>query len=441
MTTQATTPERTVLPRIDGDAARHLFDRRVEKPEMAASVHESVRTILDAVEAGGDEAVRRLTREFDGVDVPVAAVSGVDVKRAYEAVTPDFLDALRRSIRAVELFHQEQIPVQTAVETNAGVRVWREWRPVRRVGLYVPGGGPSYPSTVVMLGVPAGLAGCTEQVLVSPPTCGGEIAPPTLVAAHELGITEVYRVGGAQAIAALAFGTESVRPVDKIFGPGNVYVTVAKQQVCGRVAIDMPAGPSELVIVADESARPSWIAADLLANAEHGSQSPAVLISTSSDLIGRVNRHLVAQLETLPRASVAAEALAGRSGAILVADLDQAVDLVNEVAPEHLEIVTEQPTAFLERVQNAGSVFLGAWSPNAAGDYGTGTNHVLPTAGFARSVGALSVEAFGKMMEVQQMDAGGIERITPTVATLARTEGFEGHARAIEIRGVAIDDD
>jgi histidinol dehydrogenase len=289
-----------------------------------------------------------------------------------------------------------------------------------------------------MLGVAAEVAGCPERVLVSPPGPDGTIPGPTLVAAVEVGITEVFAAGGAQAIAALAYGTGSIRRVDKILGPGNPYVTAAKLAVFPDVAIDLPAGPSELMIVTDGTADPAWIAADMIANAEHAPDSPVVLVSMDAPLIDRVMIEIAGQLQMLPRQATACEALATHGLAIRVADLEQAMRVVIDYAPEHLELVIAAPSAALPMVKHAGSVFLGAHSPNAAGDYATGTNHVLPTGGFARAYQALSVEAFGRWMQVQEISDQGLAGLTETVATLARAEGLEGHARAVEIRAKTI---
>jgi histidinol dehydrogenase len=416
------------------------LDRRRMASGIDPTVAETVRGIIAEVRAGGDEALRRLTHRFDGVWIDQFRISESEIRAAYHDVDQAFVDALRSSIEAVRCFHASQLRSERAVETTPGVRAWRVWRPLQRVGLYVPGGRARYPSSVVMLGVAAAVSGCPERVLVSPPAPDGKVPAPTLVAAAEVGMTEIYAVGGAQAIAALAYGSESIQPVDKIFGPGNVYVTAAKLAVFPEVAVDVPAGPSELMILADDSAEAAWIAADMIANAEHAPDSPVVLISLSKTLVDRVAQAVRTQLATLPRYAIAERALAECGAAVYASDIEQAMTLVNDYAPEHLQLVVDDPHRALKMVENAGSVFLGAYSPNAAGDYATGTNHVLPTGGFARAFQALSIESFGRLMQVQELNAGGAARLTPTVENLARTEGFEGHARAMEIRASENDD-
>jgi histidinol dehydrogenase len=314
------------------------------------------------------------------------------------------------------------------------VVAWREWRPIERVGLYVPGGRAAYASSVVMLGIPAALAGCREVVLCTPPDGGGAVPAATLVAARRAGVQRVLKLGGAQAIAAMAFGTESVPRVDKIFGAGNAYVTAAKLLAFPTCAMDVPAGPSELLIVADDTADPAWIAADLLSDVEHGPDSPACLVTTSERLAGEVVAALERQVATLPKRDLACAALE-RWGLIVVAEtIEEAAEIADRYAPEHLEIVTREPRALLPSIHNAGSIFLGPYSPNAAGDYATGTNHVLPTARYARTFAPVSLDSFGRLVEVQELTGDGLRGILPTIKQLARAEGLEGHARAAEIR-------
>lgn len=410
------------------------LDRRRISRSADSAVAAAVRETIAEVRGGGDQAVLRLTEQFDGVRLAGLRVAATDLEDAYAAVDRPFIDALRDSISTVRAFHTAQITVELQVETVPGVKAWRIWRPIERVGLYVPGGRARYPSSVVMLGVAAQVAGCRERVLATPPGPEGKVPAETLVAAAEVGITEIYSVGGAQAIAALAYGTESVRRVDKIFGPGNAYVTAAKLAVFPDVSIDMPAGPSELMIVADDSSNPEWIAADMLGNAEHAPDSPVVLVTPSRDLAGQVALAVSKQMQSLPRATFARSALENCGGCALVSTVDEAFMLANDFAPEHLQLMVEDARGALGKVLNAGSVFLGGFSPNAVGDYATGTNHVLPTGGYARAFQALSVEAFGRMMQVQELNWDGIQRLTPTIARLARAEGLEGHARAAEIR-------
>ncbi|GAC1510522.1 MAG: histidinol dehydrogenase [Chloroflexota bacterium] len=331
-------------------------------------------------------------------------------------------------------FHRAQVPHEEVIETAPGVRTWREWRPIERVGLYVPGGRGPYPSSVVMLGVPAAIAGCPTTVMCTPPDQDGMVPPATLVAAQMVGIRHVVKVGGAQAIAAMTYGTESVPRVDKLFGAGNAYVTAAKVLAFPDCMLDSPAGPSELLIIADDHAEPAWVAADLLSDVEHGPDSSAVLITTTHDLAERVAAEVERQIVSLPRRTIAEQAIESWGLIVVVDGLDSAASLADAYAPEHLEIVTETPREVLRRVSNAGSVFLGAYAPNAAGDYATGTNHVLPTAQYARMLAAVSVESFGRLMQCQDVTLAGLDAVRPTVQRLARAEGLEAHARAVEIR-------
>ena len=407
-----------------------LFDRQQPLEEVMLSV----RSILRRVQAEGDAALRRYTRRFDGARLMELEVSAEDLEAAHDAADPGLREALEATIAAVRAFHQTQKPDGKPVETAPGVRVWREWRPIERVGLYVPGGRGAYPSSVVMLGVPAILAGCREIVLCTPPNADGSAPAATLLAAWLVGIKRFFKLGGAQAIAAMAYGTESVPRVDKIFGAGNPYVTAAKLLVFPQVALDVPAGPSELLIVAEEGASPVWIAADLLSDVEHGPDSPAVLITTSLELARLVAFEVERQLAELPRQDVARMALEAHGLIVVVDTLDQAAALADEYAPEHLELMTREPGKLLERIHNAGSIFLGMYAPNAAGDYATGTNHVLPTARFARTFGPVSVEDFGRLVQCQQVSREGLASLRPTVERLARVEGLEGHARSVAAR-------
>lgn len=411
------------------DRAR-LFDRR-----QSLDLHLArVRPVMQAVEREGDAAVLRYTDEFDGVRLEHLGVTPDEFRRAAERIDPLVAEAIDRQIESVRSFHAPQLPHEERIETAPGVCAWREWRPIDRVGLYVPGGRGAYPSSVVMLGVPAQIAGCPEIVLCTPPGPDGSVPDAVLVAAEKVGIHAVFQIGGAQAIAAMTFGTETVPKVDKLFGAGNAYVTAAKLLAFPRCQIDSPAGPSELLIIADAAADPRFIAADLLSDTEHGPDSPAVLITTSSELACAVALEIERQLETLPRAAIARQALAEFGIAVVVDDLDAAIRLVNDYAPEHLEIMTDDPHAVLAGIRHAGSVFLGAFAPNAAGDYATGTNHVLPTALYARTFAPVSVESFGRMMQIQELERRGLTAIGDTVTRLARVENLEGHARAVEIR-------
>lgn len=393
-----------------------------------------VRAIMERVRAEGDVALRDYTARFDGVQLTDLEVTPDEFAAARGLVDPTVRQALEAEIAAVRTFHERHLVVQPEVETAPGVAVWREWRPIQRVGLYVPGGRGAYPSSVVMLGVPASLAGCPEVILCTPPDRDGSIPAATLLAADLVGIHRVFKLGGAQAIAAMAVGTESVPRVWKLFGAGNAYVTAAKLLAFLECELDAPAGPSELLIIADDGANPVWIAADVLSDVEHGPDSPAVLVTTSAALACQVTAELNRQLASLPRQSIARQALTSWGLIVQVDSIDEAAALADRYAPEHLEIMTARPREILAGINNAGSIFLGPYSPNAAGDYATGTNHVLPTARYARTFGSVSVESFGRMVQCQEVTAAGLARIRDTVTNLARTEGLEGHARAVEVR-------
>ena len=407
-----------------------LFDRRQSLDEIMLNV----RSIVRKVRSDGDAALRRYTKRFDCVRLDALEVSPEEFQAARNQIDPAVRDALKAEIRAVRAFHTAQVPRKAAIETAPGVRVWREWRPIERVGLYVPGGRGPYPSSVVMLGVPAMVAGCREIILCTPPNPDGSVPAATLVAADLLDIRRVFKLGGAQAIAAMAYGTESVPRVDKLFGAGNPYVTAAKLLVFADSGLDVPAGPSELLIIAEEGAEAVWIAADLLSDAEHGPDSPAVLVTTSMELAHLVAFEVDRQLANLPRHNVARMALESRGLIVVVDSLGEAAELANEYAPEHLEIMTRTPREVLRQITNAGSIFLGPYAANAAGDYATGTNHVLPTARYARTYGPVSVESFGRLVQCQELSRAGLASVRPTVEQLAREEGLEGHARAVEVR-------
>lgn len=407
-----------------------LFERGHSFDHLMANV----RAIMETVRTEGDAALRRYTERFDGARLDSLRVSPEEFAEAQRSISPAVREALVSQVRAVRTFHQVQLPHEEAVETAPGVCVWREWRAIERVGLYVPGGRGAYPSSVVMLGVPAAIAGCPQVVMCTPPDAKGTIPAATLVAAQLVGIQQVFKLGGAQAIAAMAYGTESVPWVDKLFGAGNAYVTAAKLLAFPERDLDAPAGPSELLILADAGAEPAWIAADMLSDVEHGPDSPAVVVTTSPELAEQIARQVEHQLLSLPREHVARMALDQWGLIVLTDSLDQAIDLANEYAPEHLEIMTHRPREVLRRIQHAGSVFLGPYAPNAAGDYATGTNHVLPTARYARTFSPVSVNSFGRMLQCQEVSAEGLAAIASTVQQLARAETLEGHARAVEIR-------
>ena len=418
------------------DAAARAAVLRRPTQVVAADVQRSVTEIIAAVRSDGDAALRSLSRQFDAVPVTDFEVSEAEFVTA-DRLVPDALRlAMQDAMERIERFHQAGMGQGYAVDTATGVRCERILRPIQRVGLYVPAGSAPLPSTALMLGVPARLAGCPQVVLCTPPRADGSADPAVLVAARLCGIERVFKLGGAQAIAALAYGTPSVPRCDKIFGPGNAYVTEAKRQVSMQAegaAIDMPAGPSEVLVIADAGADPVFVAADLLSQAEHGPDSQVLLVTDDADLLERVAAEVEAQLARLPRRAIAQQALSA-SYVILVADLDDAFALSNSYAPEHLILALRDPRAWLDRVQAAGSVFLGDWAPQALGDYCSGTNHVLPTGGAARACSGVSVASFQNAITVQQVDQAGIAAIGPTAVTLAQAEGLQAHACAVQAR-------
>ena len=404
-------------------------------------VREAVRTIVERVARGGDEALRDANQRFGGglpADPQGLAPLTLDratLRAARDALPAELRDALCHMARNIERFHAAQVPPpEQWVDVAPGILVGRVWRPLDRVAAYVPGGTAAYPSSLLMSAIPARLAGVGEFVVASPTGRDGTLSPALLGAAGLMEVDEFVITGGAQAIAALAYGTESVRAVDKIVGPGNAWVTAAKLEVFGRVAIDMPAGPSEVMVVADDSADPAHVAADLLSQAEHGPDSPAILVTTSARLADRVTEAITHQLRSLPRQAELQASLAS-AGLIVVTDtLEEAFDLVNEYAPEHLSVVVQDLDAAQAAIRHAGSLFLGAYAPESAGDYATGSNHVLPTGRLARSYGALGVEAFGKWLQVQRVTREGLASVRDTVATVAEAEGLSAHRQALEIR-------
>ena len=408
------------------------------RPSQHASdaVRQQVREIIDLVRRDGDAAVRALTSRHDRVDLDELAVTGVERVAARRGVAREQRAALERAIENVHAFHVAQRPTPVTLETMPGVRCERVIRPIAAVGLYAPAGTAPLPSTVIMLAVPARIAGSPTRVLCTPPDRDGRANSAILVAAELCGVREIFKVGGAQAIAALAYGTASIPKVDKIFGPGNIWVTAAKQAVASDpdgAACDLPAGPSEVLIVADDSAEPAIVAADLLAQAEHDPCAQAILVTPSAPLAQAVIAAVAAQQSALSRRAILEQSLIS-SRCILVADLETALRVANDYAPEHLILCVREPRRWLMQVQNAGSVFLGQWSPEALGDYCSGTNHVLPTYGYARAYSGLSVLDFVKRVTVQEISAEGLRSLGPTAVTLAELEGLDGHARSVTRR-------
>ena len=418
---------------LDASARMAALERPVQ--DTAEAVTRTVAAIVDAVAARGDDAVRDFGRSLDGVDLQDTRVPKAEFDIAMADVPAALLDAMRAAAGRIEAFHRAGMQADYGVDTAPGVRCERMARPIRRVGLYVPAGSAPLPSTVLMLGVPARLAGCEEIVMCTPPRADGSIEPVVLAAARLCGIDRVHRIGGAQAIAAMACGTASMPACDKLFGPGNAWVTEAKRQVAqrGLAAIDMPAGPSEVLVIADAGANPAWVAADLLSQAEHGPDSQVLLLSDSDALLDAVAAELEVQLARLPRAAIARQALE-RSRLLKVPTLAEAFEVSNAYAPEHLILALREPRAWLDRVQAAGSVFLGDLTPEALGDYCSGTNHVLPTAGAAAATSGVSVASFQNFISVQEATAEGMAAIGPDALAIARAEGLDAHASAVRLR-------
>lgn len=410
----------------------------LERPAVAASPDTlvAVREILAAVRRDGDAAVRELTARLDGAELNEFRATAAELEAARAALTGAQLDAIAVAINNVRRYHEAQVTAPYTVETAPGVVCERIVRPIPAVGLYVPAGTAPLPSTAIMLAVPAAIAECPRRILCTPPRPDGTADPAVIAAATACGITEIYKVGGAQAVAAMAYGTESIPKVDKIFGPGNAWVTAAKTEVAADpagAALDMPAGPSEVMVIADDAADPRAVALDLLSQAEHGTDSQVVLVTTSAAVADAVDAEIAAALPALPRRDIITAALE-HSRAILVADAASAIEVANDYAPEHLIVQMHNARQYLPAIQNAGSIFLGAYTPEAVGDYCSGTNHVLPTYGYARVYSGLSLADFQKRMSVQELTSAGARRLQPTVSTLARLEGLDAHARAIEVR-------
>ncbi|WP_282296267.1 histidinol dehydrogenase [Stenotrophomonas sp. PS02289] len=418
---------------LDTDAQADALQRPAQA--VAARTRESVAALIAAVREDGDAALREISLRFDGIAPESFEVSDEEFAAAERAVPAELRQAMIDAAERIRVFHKAGMSQGYAVETAPGVRCERMVRAIGRVGLYVPAGSAPLPSTALMLGVPAQLAGCREVVLCTPPRKDGTADPAVLVAARLTGVDRVFKLGGAQAIAAMAYGTDSVPACDKLFGPGNSYVTEAKQQVAqdGAAAIDMPAGPSEVLVIADAGANPAFVAADLLSQAEHGPDSQVLLLTDDAALLERVEAQVQTQLAQLSRADIATQAL-DSSRLILVESLVQAFQISNRYAPEHLILALREPRDWLPQVEAAGSVFLGDYTPEALGDYCSGTNHVLPTAGAARAYSGVSVSSFQNMISVQQATVEGIAGIGDSARVLARAEGLDAHENAVALR-------
>lgn len=393
-----------------------------------------VKNIMDDIKQNGDKALIKYFRKFNNNSNYSIKVTKEEIRDAYRQVDKKFINSIKQMIKNITAVQKAQLKKDVAVNSEKGIKVYRVWRAIEKIGIYIPGGKAVYPSSVLMTTIPAQIAGCREIIMCSPAGKNGKIPSPTLVAADIIGLKKIYKVGGAEAIAAMAYGTETIPSVYKIFGAGNIYVTAAKILALEKIAIDMPAGPSEVFIIADDTANPKFIAADLLADGEHGEDSACILLTTSKrvaqETIAEIEKQLP-KLSTQERAKVALE----KYGLIaLVSNLDEAIDFTNEYAPEHLEIMTKNAGSLVKKINNAGSVFLGDWTSKSSGDYATGANHILPTGGMAKMYPPLGVDAFGKWMQVQKCTKDGLLKIKETIETVATVEHLPAHKNSVSIR-------
>ena len=408
-----------------------IFAREIPQNQVSDAVAEIIRT----VRAEGDRALYDYTYRFDGASLPSLAVTEEEIDEAFGTLEPAFLEILEQAARNIRAFHEKQVRGSFVMNGGPGVILGQKVTPIEKVGVYVPGGTAAYPSTVLMDTIPAKIAGCEQIVMVTPPGRDGKIKPAILAAAKIAGVTRIFKLGGAQAVAALAYGTESVPKVDKIVGPGNAYVAEAKKQVFGQVAIDMIAGPSEILIVADGKSNPVHVAADMLSQAEHDKMASAVLVTDSASLAEAVQRELEVQIPLLPRAEIARSSIEHNGKIIVADDLKVVIAIANEIAPEHLELMVDNPFDYLNGIRNAGSIFMGRSCPEALGDYFAGPNHTLPTSGTARFSSPLSVDDFVKKSQFTYYTADALDAVSAQVAYFARQEGLEAHARSARIRG------
>lgn len=421
--------------KIYSNPSQETWAELSKRPQLELEfLDSSVRNVLNRVKKSGDDALRELTLQYDKVSIQELRVTEAELAEAEKSLPASLKQAITTAAANIEKFHAAQKRDVMTVETLPGVTCWRKGVAIDKVGIYIPGGSAPLFSTVLMLGVPAKLAGCKEVVLCSPPDKSGKINAAILFAAKLVGVTRIFKAGGAQAIAAMAFGTQSIPKVHKIFGPGNQYVTKAKQLVMEEgLAIDMPAGPSEVLVMADETADASFIAADLLSQAEHGEDSQVMLVLNNDSMVAAIQNEISKQLEQLPRKAIAEKSLAN-SRVIIINDQTTALDFINEYAPEHLIINTKNADAVAASVSNAGSVFIGNYSPEAIGDYASGTNHTLPTNGFAKAFAGVSLESFMKYITFQKLTEEGIKKLGPVVEEMAEAEQLAGHKRAVTIR-------
>ncbi|MER3373624.1 MAG: histidinol dehydrogenase [Allomuricauda sp.] len=402
--------------------------------QTVGDIEATVNDVFDNVRAKGDAAIKKYTQKFDGATLDSLLVTDLEIEEASKKVSPELKQAIALAKGNIETFHAVQKTKKVEVETMPGVQCWQEKRPIQKVGLYIPGGTAPLFSTILMLAVPAKIAGCEEIVLCTPPNKDGEVNPTILYTAQLCGVTQIFKVGGIQAIAGMTFGTESIPKVYKIFGPGNQYVTVAKQLATKHnVAIDMPAGPSELLVVADDTANPAFVASDLLSQAEHGVDSQVILVSTSESLINAVEKEIEEQIKALPRQEIAERSIAN-SKLILVENDETAMDLINEYGPEHFIVCVENEDFYIDTIQNAGSVFIGNYTPESAGDYASGTNHTLPTNGYAKQYSGVNLDSFMKSMTFQKISEEGMGQIGNAIELMAEAEGLQAHKNAVTLR-------
>ena len=422
-----------VWKNLSGEGRKAALARPRFSDNMA--VRDAVQGIIAEVRSCGDAALRGYAEKFDGGAPKALRVAAQDVAAASASIAPELRAAMTQAKANIEAFHKAEVPQAAKVETMPGVVCELQWRAIDTVGIYIPGGTAPLFSTILMLAIPAKIAGCRRVVLCTPAK-GGKIHPAVLAAAELCGVTEIYATGGAQAIAAMAYGTETVPKCDKIFGPGNAYVTMAKQLVAGDAegaAIDMPAGPSEVMVLADAESDAAWVAADLLAQAEHDTMAQAILVTTDADMVLKVSREVVTQLAALPRKEIAEKSIA-ESRMVLVEDRKAAVEVANMYAPEHLIIHQKDAASWVPEIINAGSIFVGACTPESAGDYASGTNHVLPTYGYARAYNGVNLLSFMKSISVQSISPEGLRKLGPMIVAMAEAEGLDAHAAAVKVR-------
>ncbi|MFS4455503.1 histidinol dehydrogenase [Maribacter sp. 2304DJ31-5] len=422
------------MQKIDNPDRKDWKDVLKRPTQTVSDIEATVNTIFEEVKVNGDLALKKYTQKFDGINLEDFLVTASEIEEANTLVSEELKSAIQLAKSNIETFHSAQKTDRVTVETSKGVQCWQEKRPIQKIGLYIPGGTAPLFSTILMLAVPAAIAGCKEIVLCSPPDSEGRINPAILYTANLCGVTRIFKVGGIQAIAGMTFGTERIPQVYKIFGPGNQFVTVAKQIATKHgVAIDMPAGPSELLVVADDTANTAFVASDLLSQAEHGTDSQVILVSTSRQLIHAVEKEVEVQLNALPRKDIAEKAMAN-SKLIRVKDDVMAIDLINAYGPEHYIVCVENEDFYIENICNAGSVFIGNYTPESAGDYASGTNHTLPTNGYAKQYSGVNLDSFMKSMTFQKLSKEGIMNIGNAIEVMAEAEGLQAHKNAVTLR-------